>query len=219
MRSSSVLSASVLVVLGLCLGSPAAAQPPPAVTGPITHVITGFEQRPFLPADWTQEEFAVIAADEPAPDGHVWYVLQGNARNNGTEARSIDVNTYKILDGAGNEYSFKPQPKFIPDGMMPSYIDVAPWATAEWMAVFAIPLDAEGLRLRFTDMQLVPDETKVIGIPGPQAAAAAPSDAPSIVGTWVLDEERSNAADDGNTAGLMATVQIKGGPDPIRWTV
>ncbi len=97
--------------------------------------------------------------------------------------------------------------------MAPSYIDLPPGATAEWFAFYAIPLDAEGLRLRLTDLKFVPDEVKSVRIPGPKpptaAAAPAESSAPSIVGTWALDEARSSAAADGNTAGLMAKLEIK----------
>lgn len=204
-----------LTALTLGFGATASAQLPETDTGPIHHQITGFTQRLAIPADWTIEQFANIATDTPAPEGHIWYILQGNATNNGDEARSIDGNTYTIHDAAGTEYRIVPQSKYTPEGMAPSYIDLPPGATAEWFAFFSIPLDAEGLRLQVTDLQLVPDEVKQVRMPGPKppaaapAAAAAESAAPSIVGTWALDEARSSAAADGNTAGLMATLEIK----------
>lgn len=144
--------------------------------GPILHEVQLYAVFSEIPESWTIAKFKNIAKPKPSPEGHVWYVLRGTATNNSTDSRSINITTYKITDKAGTSYKADVRNSiYQPEGTGVASITVEPGATQKWLAFYAIPLSAQGLSLKATDMTFVPDQMATFPLPDPTSALAASS--------------------------------------------
>lgn len=166
-----------------------------AKAGPILHKITGFTIVAEIPASWTIEKFKSIAKPKAAPDGHVWYVMKGTAANNGTDARSITINAYKILDKTGKEYKADVRNAiYTPEGTGIASIKIAPGETKPWQAFFPIPKTAQGLKLWATDLKLLPKNTANITLPNPDSRPSKPAEGSKTATTAGTKTTKTKAA-------------------------
>ncbi|MFB0564227.1 MAG: hypothetical protein ACETWK_00940 [Candidatus Aminicenantaceae bacterium] len=108
--------------------------------------------------------------------------MKGTATNNGSDARSIDINSYKIIDKSGNEYKADVKNTiYQPEGTGIAYNNIEPGQTKTWLAFFPVPATAQGLKLRATDLKLFPDKVARITLPNPNVSPAKPSEGSKAV--------------------------------------
>lgn len=124
----------------------------------ITYDVTSVEALDSIPADRTIEQFASIAEEKMPSSGNHFVHVTGTVTNNKDDVEYVDTNALKIVDADGAEYKFSTDVSlYVPSDLLPTFIEVPAGGSADWEAYFEVPTDATDLKLKATDLQLVPD--------------------------------------------------------------
>ncbi len=136
-----------------------------APAGDFTHVVKSVEVLDEIPADYTIEDFAIIAEALPADEGFQWIHIKGEVTNNSKASESLTSLGVFVVDSDGNEFSVSTDTTiYVEDNMSPVYIDIQPTQTKAWDGYFMVPTGAEGLMMKGNDLSLLPEDEVLIDL-------------------------------------------------------
>lgn len=107
----------------------------------------------------------------PALKGHVWYYLEGNARNNDKSKRTVMVESITIVDAANKVYQAENNKVMYyidpPKGL--SMVRIKPGEEKGWATYIAVPTSAKEPKLRVIDLKFKSRKFGYINLPAPVA--------------------------------------------------